>query len=523
LTIDKAIDLSSNGIILVQATEEGTQKTGLLIPVEVAPDILAVNSDFDEGRIDPTTGYAIPDCDDVPGVDRKTGAGNGELLISAARDHLDDEYTAGDLVTDDMHKGWFGVNPTLLGDDFWDGATVTIRKIDKTDSETGRKESGQVRFYAKWGNNSYGIAPYDCHTLVPTNLVVGGVNKRPGEGVYGSTSTIPENAEFWMEGVRPGKITLEWRLQKGSIDLKHEETFLVATQKSKEAWQEEISYQIRLKTKVGGQEVDVRDFDPSNEYLANTKYIKEVYEWYAETFIKSEGDFIWSGMAKMAGAPVYAAMSDAQVARNTGPGIGIELVAKNLQQALMGGNVDIFQDLAWQHKAYEASGIWALKYVNDNDDDNLLLESVAFEDWVRIDRGVWGDNFIDISLGAKELLRREQLNVVSPVYVTITALNLDEIISILAKNPIPNAPPLGKTFQETVNPGNLANFNDRWYWIENDMVPGWIGVNITYFADFDHYVTSSSGGYSATDRVNKSLIPLKTRAQIYATFANQVP
>ena len=38
LTIDKAIDLSSNGIILVQATEEGTQKTGLLVPVDLVPD-----------------------------------------------------------------------------------------------------------------------------------------------------------------------------------------------------------------------------------------------------------------------------------------------------------------------------------------------------------------------------------------------------------------------------------------------------------------------------------------------------
>ena len=39
LTIDKAIDLSSNGIILVQATEEGTQKTGLLLPVELITDL----------------------------------------------------------------------------------------------------------------------------------------------------------------------------------------------------------------------------------------------------------------------------------------------------------------------------------------------------------------------------------------------------------------------------------------------------------------------------------------------------
>jgi len=66
----------------------GTMPEGFLLPVEGAPEVLAVNSDFDEGRIDPSTGYAIPDCDDVPGVDPKTGSGNGELRIDTEREHL---------------------------------------------------------------------------------------------------------------------------------------------------------------------------------------------------------------------------------------------------------------------------------------------------------------------------------------------------------------------------------------------------------------------------------------------------
>ena len=57
--------------------DDASPPSGNLLPMELAPDVLAVNSDFDEGRIDPDTGYAIPDCDDIPGVDRKTGAGNG--------------------------------------------------------------------------------------------------------------------------------------------------------------------------------------------------------------------------------------------------------------------------------------------------------------------------------------------------------------------------------------------------------------------------------------------------------------
>ena len=63
----------------------------MLAPVWTAPDVLAVNSDFDEGRIDPATGYAIPDCDDIPGVDWKTGAGNSELRIDTSA-HMPPDY-----------------------------------------------------------------------------------------------------------------------------------------------------------------------------------------------------------------------------------------------------------------------------------------------------------------------------------------------------------------------------------------------------------------------------------------------
>ena len=247
--------------------------------------MLAVNSDFDEGRIDPATGYAIPDCDDMPGVDLKTGSGNTKLELDAERTHLDGTYTQGEDVVDDLHKGWFGVNPNQLGDDFWDGANVTIRKIDKIDDETGYKESGQVRFYAKWSGGYYGISPYDFQTLQPVNLVSAGVNLRPNEGVYGTSSSIPDNAEFYMKGVRPGKITLEWRLQKGSIDVKHEQTFKVETRKTRDQWREEVIYQIRLQTKVGtGTVVDLRTYDPNLGFYGDlgdqTPKVRAIYYYY---------------------------------------------------------------------------------------------------------------------------------------------------------------------------------------------------------------------------------------------------
>jgi hypothetical protein len=78
-----------------------------LLPIEIAPEVLAVNSDFDEGRVDSTTGYPIPDCDDMPGVDPETGAGNTMLRIDTEREHLDERFANDERVTEDMHKGWF--------------------------------------------------------------------------------------------------------------------------------------------------------------------------------------------------------------------------------------------------------------------------------------------------------------------------------------------------------------------------------------------------------------------------------
>ena len=173
-----------------------------LFPVEVAPDFLAVNSDFDEGRIDPATGYAIPDCDDA------------SIALEAVLDHLDGKFKVNERVTDDLHQGFFGVNPSQFDDAFWDGANVTIRKVNKTDSATGHPESGQIRLYGKWGEGASeyrAIIPYDLETLVATNLSAGGINKVAGESVYGSASAFPARTSFFIEGIHPGKITLEWR------------------------------------------------------------------------------------------------------------------------------------------------------------------------------------------------------------------------------------------------------------------------------------------------------------------------
>ncbi len=459
----------------------GNYGVGFLLPLEIAPEVLAVNSDFDEGRIDPTTGYAIPDCDDIAGVDRKTGSGNTLMTLEVERDHLDDlSIKDNELVVDDLHRGWFGVRPS--DSEMWDGATVTIKKIDKTDEDRGYKESGQVRFYAKWGDTGsefygiepygiepYGIEPYGLDSLTEKNLVQTGVNG--GGAVYGSTSTIPNDAKFYMEEVCPGKITLEWRYKKGNVDIKHEQTFLVSTEKSKEKWQEQVRYEIRLET---NDSVNMDDYTidahplisptKAKNFADNRDYIHEVYDYYAELYCHDQETYYWAGMAKLAGAPVYAGLSDAQYGRTlqyifSVPGGLASVVLRDIQDILVEANKNIFLDLAWQFAAYHASGIEALEYVRDIDE--RLLE---FSAWENINEGKLNGNLQQVLDGNEALLRREQSVILRETYIDLESKLfgfVDKGFSMMAENPILG----GGSFQTIVPGGSLSNFNDRWTWI----------------------------------------------------------
>jgi hypothetical protein len=484
----------------------GTQPVRDLLPVEVAPEVLTVNSDFDEGRIDPASGYAIPDCDDVPNVDRKTGAGNGELRIDTEREHLNKLWANDERVTDDMHKGWFGLRTTQMDDDFWDGAEVTISKLDKIDPDTGRKENGQVRFYAKWGDpkfgSYYGIEPYKINiaengavSYTANNLVTSGVNGKAGEGVYGSSSTIPDNAQFWMEGVRPGKITLEWRLQKGDIDVKHEQTFLVCTQQSKQKWLEELTYMIRLQTQDDpfgnisimslpalpdpkesyGGEVDV-SVSPTKAagYGSNVERASEYYDFYEQTW-NQNNSLSWSGLAKVVGAQVISGISDAQWGIRAQPGF-IDLGGwlssfpkadiEDFQLELFSGGEAIFKDIAWQHHAYLASGIGALEFVHET--QKVVVPDIpddVLAGWKLIDEGGETGDATKILDGSVEVARYEQNTVIVETYTNLDAIGgggLVNAMSALAVNPVQG----GDHFRDVAGIGaQLSNTAQRWTWV----------------------------------------------------------
>lgn len=67
------------------------------------------------------------------------------------------------------------------------------------------------------------IELYDKDSLVANDL---------GPLLYQQDPNIP--ITYYLEGVEPGKITLEFSYQKGSMSFTHEQEFLVATHQSVE-------------------------------------------------------------------------------------------------------------------------------------------------------------------------------------------------------------------------------------------------------------------------------------------------
>ena len=528
-TLSNRIDL----LLVPTGSIDGARQ--FLVPLDSAPEKLILNSDFDEGRIDPATGYPIPDCDD------------SDVALEAVRNHLDGKFSQFERVTEDMHKGFFGVMPARYGldSDFWSGATVTIRKIDKIDPATGHRESGQVRFYGKWGAGASqyrAIVTYDFDSLSFSNLTSGGVNRAPSESVYGVASPFWGSSDYFMEGVHPGKITLEWRYQKGTTDVKFEQAFEVVTRKGASSWRLELDYKIRLDT----------DNDPSGQvstfefpleldgYRKNMERATEFYDFYRECYrepLRSNpsahpGSLSWAGLALLAGSQVVGGLSDSEYGRLALGGSLSEFIQDytgtfvrgwavnqidELQVALFQGGWGIFRGLGWQLHAYRSSGYRAINHVavTTGDADAVALALA----WEELHQGVLHNDWTLLNSAAQKFADHEQNQVIVPTWTSISGMTsgpipvgsvLEMIFSVLGKNPCtPSGLDFTDLFPLTPPPlslpsGNLADAADRWTWIKAS-TPG--GILDTWNSE------PSSRKFSLTG------VPLWQDAQRFSLFS----
>lgn len=470
-----------------------------VVALERGPDVLRVNADFDEQKMGTT--YAQPDY-----VDPDLRAASGP--------------DAGQLITDDLHPGFYGIHPQTLPAEFYNGATVTIEKVPELDSETGQIETGEVRIHAI---DASGVA-----RVIPITMPLAGGGTTPPINLvpllYAASPVVPRSndTQFWIEGIKAGPITLRFSYTGGGNTFSDQQKFLVATHQTKAQWQEEIRQQILLQTSgavdfasYGPPVGTVLPFGPA-PFMPNRRYLQEVYAYYRFLYLQKPTVLLWPGLGKMPGASVYAGWVDAEHGRTllpswlTAPTLLANEVADFFQGGLMVGNYDIFDDLAWQFRAYGTSGIWAMRYVNAAGVGHAparFFELPPWEDmWLGEHTGAAGI----IDSANFQLTNREQEYIVQPawnIFRTRGVVGIEYLIGILSESPLKNVipPPGAKSFTQVVGlTKDITSFSDRWDWIIHPTEGIW----------HDWTVMPPAAKTGAV------MLPLRTHAESYSKFYN---
>jgi hypothetical protein len=204
-------------------------------------------------------------------------------------------------------------------------------------------------------------------------------------------------------------------------------------------------------------------------------------------------------MAKTAAAPIYGGMSDLSLWLTAQLYFGFGGLDEGggtiafINGLLCGGQKAIFSDKAWAHRAYMASGISALKWIESQTTGNAPTDFAAWRD---LDAGIHNNDQDMINIANRDLLEREQLQVVQQYYFDFATnvflkrppgsvavpenasglVNAGEWLSANASlNPMPGGP----AFHDVVPAGRLDFYDDRWAWTNNasnGMLQIWTGA-----------------------------------------------
>lgn len=148
--------------------------------------------------------------------------------------------------------------------------------------------------------------------------------------------------------------------------------------------------------------------------------------------------------------------------------------------------------MLWQHMAYEDGGIEVLEQAAR--DGRIKLKQMAA--WDKIDQGIRTGDQEKIWAGNRDMLHFEQQVIAQPMYD-----RNPEMWDILSRNgyeygdwPIigpfvefPSVVDNGITFHDYIKNGNVGNFNDRWDWMENSILPEWKELEANRDAVLEEY------------------------------------
>ncbi|OLF09685.1 hypothetical protein BLA60_17995 [Actinophytocola xinjiangensis] len=263
------------------------------------------------------------------------------------------------------------------------------------------------------------------------------------------------------------------------------------------------------------------DWDPRRGFTHNEPFVRAGYEYYAGLFA-DRPQLHWAGMAKLAGTVVYAGFEDMRMVRDllrdTSTAVPeswpitrrvAEAFAQLTDQQIahfenkfLEMHQAVFLDLAFQHEAYRREGVGGIERLANNGDLPRELVDV----WRMID----SSEPATVAEGNRLLLLREQKQVLQPFYDEIvkdsTGQIFTQVISATTQSPIPG----GAGLLDGSRGGNVAVFDDRWSWIQGDMLP-----------KYEQFLASRPG--EAKELIGRSITDASDRFRISERLTLPVP
>lgn len=203
-----------------------------------------------------------------------------------------------------------------------------------------------------------------------------------------------------------------------------------------------------------------------SEYETAATRNTEITAAYAQMYLRAPHLYRWAGMAALTSASVGRAMSMLRLARVTGAGMAIGLWGGEVEHTLRllaRGNAAVYDDIFWQHTAYDNGGLAAIDAAHSAG----RIDDQTRDGWRSIDAGRRNGDAEAVWQGNRSLLQFEQR-----VVLQRAVYNQDQSLWRRLAGWMPSPLPLhAETFETWSRNGNPALFEDRWAWIEHSLLP----------------------------------------------------
>ena len=183
--------------------------------------------------------------------------------------------------------------------------------------------------------------------------------------------------------------------------------------------------------------IDPERWDPAAGFAANRDTVAAVYDYYLDLY-RRDDRLQWAAMGRLAGAPVWAGLEDLAVLEGL-PGL-YPAQTPWMERQLLEMQLAIFLDLAWQHEAFLAGGIEAMRAALDRSE----IDEDTLEAWEHLEAG-------RVAAGTRLLVYREQRDVLQDDHYASWpehARDLAWVTSAMASSPVPG----GRSFWDVVPP-----------------------------------------------------------------------